>query len=113
MRPHVVLASCNPTCDDAPVPTPEYDPEIEAAALEEIDRLTAEFRAANAALEEKRAALREAIVRHLRERNARPGDIAEHSPYDRNHVRRLGVEEGVPALRELKPATRRPRKKAS
>jgi IS5 family transposase len=95
------------------VPTPDYDPEIEAAALGEIDRLTAEFRDAIAETDRRRTALHEAIIRHLMERNARPGDIAEHSPYDRNHVRRLGVEAGVPPLREPKPTTRRPRKKAS
>lgn len=112
MRSRLVLVSCNPTCDDAGVTA--YDPEIEAAALEEIDRLTADYRAALDVVEEKRAALHEAIVRHLSERNAAPGKISDHSPYDRNHVRMLGRAAGVPALREPAPkSTRRPRKKAS
>ena len=112
MRSRVTFPKCTPTWDDAPVTA--YEPETEAAALAEIDRLTAEFEAAQEAVEEKRTALHEAIVRHLRDRNAAPGKISEHSPYDRNHVRRLALEAGVPALRTpTVKAARRPRKKAS
>ncbi len=103
------------------MPTPEYDPEIEAAALEEIDRLTAEYKEAQAEVDARREALHNAIKRHLAERNAAPGKLAKHSTYDRNHIRRLGIEAGVPALREPKaaaepepaPPVRRPRKNAS
>lgn len=113
MRSRVALASCTMTCDDASVP--EYDPEIVAAALAEIDAVTAKFRAAEAALEDARKEVQEVLVRHLRERSAPPGQIATHSPYDRNHVGRIRDAAGIPPLREstVKPAARRPRKKAS
>jgi hypothetical protein len=113
MRPRVALARCTTTCDDASVPA--YDPEIAAAALAELDAVTARYRAAEAELEDARKAVQEVIVRHLRERSAPPGQIASHSPYDRNHVGRLRDAAGIPPLREstVKPAARRPRKKAS
>jgi hypothetical protein len=113
MRTRVALASCTPTWDDAGVPA--YDPEIVAAALAELDAVTARYRAAEAELEEARKAVQEVIVRHLRERSAPPGQIATHSPYDRNHVGRLRDAAGIPPLREstVKPAARRPRKKTS
>lgn len=112
MRHRVALARCTTTCDDASVP--EYDPEIVAAALAELDALTARYRAAEAELNDARDAVQEAIVRHLRKRSAPPGQIATHSPYDRNHVGRLRDAAGIPPLREatVKPAARRPRKKA-
>lgn len=115
MTTRVALARGTVTCDDAGVPTPEYDPASEAAALEEIDRLTTAFKEAQAVANEKRDALHEAIVRHLRERNAPPGKIAKHSEYDRNHIGRIRDAAGIPPLREstVRPAARRPRKKAS
>jgi len=92
---------------------PEYDPETEAAALAELDTLTAEYRQAEAALDAARERMREAIVRHLRERNAPPGKIAEHSPYDRNHVGRLRDAAGIAPLRTpTVRAVKRARKKA-
>lgn len=114
MRHPVALARGIPKWDDAVVPTPEYDPAIESATLEEIGKLAAELDAAQAVAEEKREALRAAIVRHLAERNAPPGKIAKSANYDRNHVGRLAKAAGVPPLREptVRPAARRPRKKA-
>jgi hypothetical protein len=115
MRTHVALVRGIPTCDNAPVPTPEYDPAIEAAALDEVAALAAELEAAEAVAEEKRKALHDAIVRHLSERNAPPGKIATSAKYDRNHVGRIARAAGVEPLREstVRPAARRARKKAS
>lgn len=73
--------------------------EKEAAALAELDRLTAKYRKAERAFNEARDALHAAIVRHLMERNAKPGRVAEHSPYDRNHVGRIAKAAGVPPRR--------------
>ena len=86
---------------------PDYDPEVEAAAYAELDQLAADFNAAEKALDAAREALREGIVRHLKERHAPPGKVAEHTPYDRNHVGRLAKAGGVEPLREPKPKTRK------
>ncbi|MFE3378759.1 hypothetical protein [Streptomyces anulatus] len=69
------------------------------AALAELDRLSAAFNTAEARLEKLRAPLHEAMIGHLRERSAPPGVIADHTPYDRNHVGRLAKKAGVPPLR--------------
>ncbi|MFC9341448.1 hypothetical protein ACFT0G_25465 [Streptomyces sp. NPDC057020] len=71
----------------------------EQAALAELDRLNKTFTKAEEALDTARTPLHEAIVKHLRERSAPPGVIADHTPYDRNHVGRLGKAAGVPPLR--------------
>ncbi|MDN3056882.1 hypothetical protein PH213_20470 [Streptomyces sp. SRF1] len=68
-------------------------------AIKELDRLTAAFNKAKELVEERRKPLHSAIVRHLRERNAPPGRIADHSPYDRNHIGRIGKEAGVPPIK--------------
>lgn len=85
------------TCDHDRVT--DYDKERQDAALAELDTLTAAFKEAESQLEQAREAIQEAIVRHLRERNAPPGKIAEHSPYDRNHVGRIRDAAGIPPLR--------------
>ncbi|MFB7900427.1 hypothetical protein ACFC1B_29375 [Streptomyces xiamenensis] len=74
--------------------------EREAAAVEELDKLTATYRRAERALDRARDALHEGIVRHLAEQNAKPSVVARHSPYDRNYVRGLAKAAGVPPLRE-------------
>lgn len=84
----------------------DYDPEVQAVALAEIERLTSAFNEAESALDNAREALQEGIVRHLRERNAPPGLVANASPYDRNHVGRIAREAGVEPLRPTKPKTR-------
>ncbi|MEU7149172.1 hypothetical protein AB0B15_14220 [Streptomyces sp. NPDC045456] len=70
------------------------------AALRELDELSAAFEAAKKPFDEARDALHSAIVKHLRERNARPGEVAQHTPYDRNHVGRLAKAAGVEPLRK-------------
>ena len=87
----------------------DYDPVKMTAAFAEMDRLTADFHAAEVALEQAREAVREGIVRNLMERNAPPGQLAEHTPYDRNHVGRIAKAGGVPLLRE--PTTKPNRRK--
>lgn len=71
----------------------------EQAALSELDRLTSAFTKAKTQLDNSRDALHAGIVRHLHARSAPPGKLADHTPYDRNHVGRLGKEAGVPPLR--------------
>ncbi|UQA95657.1 hypothetical protein [Streptomyces halobius] len=73
------------------------DPAQKATA--DLDRLTSAFTQAKEELESARAPLHEAIVRHLKARSAPPGKIAEHTPYDRNHVGRIAKAAGVPPLR--------------
>ncbi|MET9521491.1 hypothetical protein [Streptomyces coeruleorubidus] len=70
------------------------------AALRELDELSAAYEAAVKELDERRDALHDAIVKHLSERNARPGEVSEHTPYDRNHIRRIANAAGVKPLRE-------------
>jgi hypothetical protein len=84
--------------DDAPMTDEQKQREHEALA--ELDKLTAAYNKAEAAWDKARDALHAAIVKHLTERNARPGQIAEHSPYDRNHVGRIAKAAGVPPLRQ-------------
>jgi hypothetical protein len=72
----------------------------EEAALKELDALTAAYEAAKKPFDEAREALHSAIIKHLLERNARPGQVAEHTPYDRNHIRRIATAAGVPPLRD-------------
>jgi hypothetical protein len=70
------------------------------AALKELDKLTAAYEAAESALDKRRDALHSAIVKHLMERNVRPVEVEKHTPYDRNHIRRVASAAGVPPLRE-------------
>lgn len=115
MRHPEALARGNLTCDDATVATPEYDPAIEAAALEEIAKLAADFKAAEGVADQKRGVLHKAIARHLLARNAPPGKIAKSAEYDRNHIGRIAKAANVPPLREptVRSTRRTPRKKAS
>ncbi|WP_181785103.1 hypothetical protein [Streptomyces phytophilus] len=78
----------------------EEEKEREEAALRELDKLTAAYEAAVRVVDQRREALHSAIIKHLRERNARPGQVADHSPYDRNHVGRIAKAAGVPPRRE-------------
>jgi len=71
----------------------------EQVALEELDALTAAFKEAEAIQDAARQELHAAIIRHLRDRNATPGKVSEHTPYDRNHVGRIAKAAGVPPLR--------------
>lgn len=71
----------------------------EQAALTRLDKLTTKFRVTHEAHEKAREELRVAIVEILMERQAAPGKVAEHSPYDRNHIRRIADAAGVPPLR--------------
>lgn len=85
----------------------DYDPDKMSAAFAEMDQLTADFHTAEQALERAREAVQEGIVRHLTERNAPPGRLAEHTPYDRNHVGRIARAADVPTIRETKPKPRK------
>ncbi|WP_433341677.1 hypothetical protein [Streptomyces sp. CA-253872] len=69
--------------------------------LAELVRHSLAYKRAEERLEAARVAIQEAIVRHLRERNARPGRIADHTPYDRVWISELGrnAEPPVPPLK--------------
>jgi hypothetical protein len=64
-----------------------------------LAKLSAEYKQAEDDKEETRLALHEAITRHLKARNARPGKIAEHTPYDRVWIAEIGRQAGVPPLK--------------
>lgn len=66
-------------------PAPKYDPAVQAAALEELDRLTADYRRAEAAMAKARPLIHAEIVAHY-EAGRGPEEIASHTPYDRNWV---------------------------
>lgn len=72
----------------------------EKAALEELDELTAAFLESQQELDRARDELQATIVTYLRERRLPPGVVAERSPYDRNHVRRIADAAGVQPLRK-------------
>ncbi|MFE9949317.1 hypothetical protein ACFYRJ_17500 [Streptomyces sp. NPDC005531] len=91
-------SGCNLMWDDSGMT--EAERQREQAALEELDELTAAYKKAEALRDTAREALHAAIIKHLMERNAPPGKVAEHSPYDRNHVGRIAKAAGVPPLRE-------------
>jgi hypothetical protein len=81
-------------------PPPVYDEETVTAALAELDKVTAAFIRAEGKVEEKRRPLHEAIARHYAERNLAPGEMAKHTPYDRNHIGRIVKAAGVPTIRQ-------------
>lgn len=97
-RAHLALLSCNTAWDHSFMTDEAKAGETEALA--ELDKLTATYTRAERNYNKARDALHEAIVRHLMERNAPPGRVAEHSPYDRNHVGRIAKAAGVPPLRQ-------------
>lgn len=71
----------------------------EPPSFAELDRLNSRFSTLEDRLYAARDGLKEAVVRHLRERNARPGVIADHTPWDRVWVSQLGREAGVPPVK--------------
>lgn len=85
-------------------PAPVYDSEAEAAALRELDALTAAFKAAEERVKASREKLQAAIAKHYAARTLKPGEIAKHSPYERNHILRIARAANVPPIRERKPA---------
>lgn len=80
-------------------PAPVYRADVEEAAFAELDKLTEEFQAAETQTDEDRKLLHAAIVRHYASRALTPGVIADHTPYDRNHIGRLVKAAGVPLIR--------------
>ncbi|MEW2068408.1 hypothetical protein [Streptomyces sp. NPDC007346] len=74
-----------------------HDPTTQALA--ELDALTRAFTKAEEILEQARKPLHAAIIKHLKARSAPPGLIADHTPYDRVYVGRIGKKAGVPPLR--------------
>lgn len=75
-------------------PTPDT-----AAAISELRSLDVPFVKAESDRDTARQALHAAIIKHLHARSARPGDIADHTPYDRNWIGELGRKNKVPSLR--------------
>ncbi|MFF8994036.1 hypothetical protein ACF09H_29730 [Streptomyces sp. NPDC014983] len=64
-----------------------------------LDGLTKKFRGHETALDKARTAIQEAAIRHLRERNARPGKVADHTPWDRVWIGELARKAGVPPVK--------------
>jgi hypothetical protein len=90
------------TGPNATGPAPTYDEETQAKALAELDELSKPFTKANSKAEDAREALHAAIVRHYTERTLPPGELAKHTPYDRNHIHRIAKAAGAPKLRPKK-----------
>ncbi|MXM66782.1 hypothetical protein GR925_25955 [Streptomyces sp. HUCO-GS316] len=70
----------------------------EAYAL--LDRLTADYEAAERQLEAAREALNKGIVAVLKARTLGPSEVTRHVPYERQHVGRIAKAGGVKPLRE-------------
>ncbi|CAL9610981.1 hypothetical protein SUDANB1_05625 [Streptomyces sp. enrichment culture] len=68
-------------------------------ATRELDRLNRRFTGAEDARDQARDVLHAAIIKHLHARSAPPGKLSDHTPYDRNHVGRLGKAAGVTPLK--------------
>lgn len=71
----------------------------EASAISELRGLDARFVKAVSDRDAAREALHAGIVKHLAARSARPGEIADHTPYDRNWIGQLGRQHEVQPLR--------------
>ncbi|MDI9836254.1 hypothetical protein [Streptomyces sp. KAU_LT] len=74
-------------------------PEAHSVRIAELRQQRTDLDAATQAVKDTRKALQDAIVRHLAERSAPPGQISDHTPYDRNHVGAIGRAAGVKPLR--------------
>lgn len=85
-----------------PAPKPDRTEELarRKEALDEIGKLSAAFLEAQEEFDKTREALHEAIASILGQQTLRPGEVAEHTPYDRNHVGRIGRAAGVTPLRK-------------
>lgn len=95
------------TPDPGRRPTPpEHEDDTPAAAIAELDKLTATFTQAANKEDAARALLQVTYLRHRFARSAPPGKLAEHVPYDRNHAQVLAKKAGVPPLRG--PKAKRP-----
>jgi hypothetical protein len=89
---------------------PDHDPAA-AGALAELDQLTDDYRRAENQLNEIRAKLWAAIVRHMSAGHTPRGQLAEHTPYDRNHVARIARDAGVPPQRAATVRSIKPKRK--
>lgn len=86
-------------------PAPKYDPEVQAAALAELDRLTAEYRKAGASMDKARPLIYAEIVKHY-EAGRGPDEIASHTPYDRNWVGEIARGSSSARQRKKTPAAK-------
>jgi hypothetical protein len=84
-------------------PAPKYDPAVQAAALEELDRLTADYRRAEAAMDKARPVIYEEIIKHY-EAGRGPEEISSHTPYDRNWVGEIARGSSSARQRKKTPA---------
>lgn len=80
-------------------PPPQYDPAETAAAVAELDELTANYRAAEQAVDRARKALHAGIAKHYAERHVGPSAMEAHTPYRRNRIMQIVREAGVPPIR--------------
>lgn len=84
-------------------PAPKYDPEVQAAALAELDRLTADFRKAGATIDKTRPSIHAEIVKHY-EAGVRPEELSSHTPYDRNWIGEIARSSSGARQRNKAPA---------
>ncbi|MFE9319097.1 hypothetical protein ACFYNV_29045 [Streptomyces albidoflavus] len=66
-------------------PPPKYEPEVQAAALAELDQLTAAWEKAEDTIERTRPLVHKEIVAEY-EGGATPEEMSSHVPYDRNWI---------------------------
>lgn len=85
-------------------PAPKYDPEVQAAALAELDELSEAYRKAGATIEKTRPQLHAEIVAHY-EAGVGPEELSQHTPYDREWIGELA--------RSASSARQRARRKAT
>ncbi|MGV2914585.1 hypothetical protein [Streptomyces alfalfae] len=79
-------------------PPPTYDPAVQAAALEELDRLTADWRRAGAVIEKTRPQIHAEITKHY-QAGVGPEELSRHTPYDRNWVGEIARSSSPTRLR--------------
>jgi hypothetical protein len=67
--------------------------------FDELDQLAARYYEAQERLDKARDALHATICDLLKEGILRPGEVADRTPYDRNHIGRIARKAGVQTLR--------------
>lgn len=84
-------------------PAPKYDPDVQAAALAELDQLTADWRKAEAAIDKTRPLIHAEIIKHY-EAGVGPEELSKHTPYDRNWIGEIARSSSSARQRQKTPA---------
>ncbi|MFB7496054.1 hypothetical protein ACFC09_15405 [Streptomyces sp. NPDC056161] len=83
-------------------PAPKYDPEVQAAALAELDQLTTAYRQAEGTIERTRPLIHTEIVKHY-EAGVGPEELSKHTPYDRNWIGEIARSSSSARQRQKTP----------